>query len=533
MGRTEVKMLVKQIGIAGLGLVVLAATTPSLTRAQNSLADQSDFDVVEATIAEVHAAMNAGALTARALVRLYLDRIETYDKKGPAINAIITINPNALARASELDSIFAESGMVGPLHGIPVIVKDNYDTHDLPTTAGSLSLAGSIPPDDATQVKRIRDAGGIVLAKSNMAEFAFSPYETVGSMLPGYTRNPYALDRVTAGSSGGTAAAVAASFGTVGLGTDTGNSIRGPSSHNALVGIRSTMGLTSRDGIIPLYLDHDIGGPMARTVADAVAVFNVITGYDQKDAVTTASQGHVVDDYSAFLDQEALEGARLGVMRQWSNRDGADPEVLERFEEALVDLQMAGATIIDSVVIPEMDELRRDGLWCSRFEHDLDNYLLSLGPDAPVKSLDDVLESGRYHPTIGARLEYFSEVEGGPDVNDGCIRSRENHSRLRTAVRRELANHNLDAMVFPTWANAPRLIGDLNTPHGDNSQDLSPHTGFPAITVPMGYVRNALPVGLQFFGEAWSEPRLIALAYAYEQATSHRVPPTATPSLRN
>ncbi len=218
----------------------------------------SGFVLEEATIAEIHAAMEAGDLTARQLVEMYLERIEAYDKSGPALNAIIRLNPNALERADELDAAFAESGLTGPLHGIPVIVKDNYDTHDLPTSGGSASLAESIPPDDAFQVRRIREAGAIVLAKSNMAEFAFSPYETVGSMLPGYTRNPYALDRVTAGSSGGTAASVAASCGAVGLGTDTGNSIRGPSSHNALVGIRSTMGLTSRDGIIPLYSDHDL-----------------------------------------------------------------------------------------------------------------------------------------------------------------------------------------------------------------------------------------------------------------------------------
>jgi len=513
-------------------VALVLAGAPTATSAQNAYGDRADFDVVEATIADIHAAMNAGELTARELVQLYLDRIEAYDKQGPAINAIITINPNALARAAELDSIFAESGMVGPLHGIPVIVKDNYDTHDLQTTAGSLSLAGSIPPNDAFQVKRIREAGAIVLAKSNMAEFAFSPYETVGSMLPGYTRNPYALNRVTAGSSGGTAAAVAASLGAVGLGTDTGNSIRGPSSHNALAGIRSTMGLTSRDGIIPLYFDHDVGGPMARTVADAVSVFDVIAGYDPADPVTAESRGRAAERYADFLDPTALYGARIGVARQWSNRAGADAEVLARFEEALDDLRDAGATIVDSVIIPEMNDLRRSGLWCSRFRYDIDNYLESLGPNAPVKSLDEILQSGRYHPTIGARLEYFRDIEGDPEENEGCIRSLENHVRLRTAVRTQLDIHELDALVYPTWSNAPRLIGDLNTPHGDNSQDLAPHTGFPAITVPMGYVKGTLPVGLQFFGEAWSEPKLIALAYSYEQATLHRIAPAATPSLQ-
>ena len=517
---------------AKIGLAFLLLSSTASIEAQSTSGAQTDFEVVEATIAGIHSAMNAGELTARNLVQLYLDRIEAYDKQGPAINAIIVVNPNALARAEELDSIFAESGMVGPLHGIPMIVKDNYDTHDLPTTAGSLSLAGSIPPDDAFQVRRIREAGAIVLAKSNMAEFAFSPYETVGSLLPGYTRNPYSLDRVTAGSSGGTAAAVAASCGAVGLGTDTGNSIRGPSSHNSLVGIRSTMGLTSRDGIIPLYLDHDIGGPMARTVADAVAVFDVIVGYDPADHVTAESQDHATERYADFLDPNALDGARLGVARQWSNRDGFDPEVLAQFEKALEDLRAAGAIVIDSVTIPGMTEMRRSGLWCSRFRHDLNQYLATLGPDAPVNSLDEILQSRRYHPNIRARLERGRDVEGTPETNEGCIRSIENRSLLRAVVREQLELHNLDALVYPTWSNAPRLIGDLNSPHGDNSQDLSPGTGFPAITVPMGYVKGTLPVGLQFFGDAWSEPRLIALAYSYEQATLHRVPPEATPALR-
>ena len=516
-------------GIALL-LGIMSLAVPSAATAQGT-EGAGRFDVVEATIADIHRAMAEGRLTARELVQRYLERIEAYDKRGPALNAIIVVNPDALARADELDRRFHETGMVGPLHGIPVIVKDNYDTHDLPTTAGSLSLAGSVPPDDAFQVRRLRDAGAIVIAKSNMAEFAFSPYETVGSALPGHTRNPYDLRRVPAGSSGGTGAAVAASFGAVGMGTDTGNSIRGPSSHNALVGIRSTMGLTSRDGIVPLYYDKDIGGPMARTVADAVAVFDVIAGYDPQDPVTEAAREHAVGPYSAYLDPNALRGARIGVMRQWSNRAGADAEVLRRFEEALADLQRAGAVVVDSVMIPEIDELRRSGLWCRRFRHDLNDYLRSLGPAAPVKSLDEIVASGRTHPYIQARLEYLQGIEQPPDLEEGCIRARGNQERLREAVRRQIAVHDLDAMVYPTWSNPPRLIGDLNTPHGDNSQDLAPGTGFPAVTVPMGYVRDGLPVGLQIFGDAWTEPRLIAIAYAYEQATHHRRPPPTTPPL--
>lgn len=502
-----------------------------IVQAQDQLPPQPTFQVVEATIAEIHQAMEAGELTARQLVQLYLDRIEAYDKQGPAINAIITINRNALRRADELDSAFAVSGKVGPLHGIPIIVKDNYDTHDLQTTGGSLSLWGSVPPDDAFQVRRIREAGAIVIAKSNMAEFAFTPYETVGSALPGHTRNPYALNRVPAGSSGGTAAAVAASFGTAGLGTDTGNSIRGPSSHTSLVGIRSTMGLTSRDGIMPLYYDKDVGGPMARTVADAVAVLDVIAGYDPADPVTEQGKNHRAESYGDFLDAHALAGARIGVMRQWSNRAGADREVLERFEEALEDMRSAGAIVVDSVLIPEMDDLRRSGLWCRRFKYDLNRYLATLGPEAPVRNLEEIIASRKTHPSIRPRLDFFQAVQDPPDVDEGCLRALQNQRLLRAAVRRQLEVHQLDAMVYPTWSNPPRLIGDLNTPHGDNSQDLAPGTGFPAITVPMGYVRDGLPVGLQIFGDAWSEPTLIAIAYSFEQATHHRMAPPTTPPL--
>ena len=303
--------------------------------------DARAFDLLrsqEATIADIHAALKAKTLTCRGLVQMYLDRIEAYDRKGPALNAIVVTNPDALKVADALDAKFAQSGPVGPLHCVPLIVKDNYETTDMPTSAGSLSLKGVMSKTDAFQIKKLREAGAIMLAKSNMAEFAFDPMETVNSLLPGYTRNPYALDRVTAGSSGGTAAAVAANFGAVGLGTDTGNSIRGPASHTSLVGIRSTMGLTSRDGIVPLFLDKDIGGPMARTVADAVAIFDVIAGYDPADPVTAASQGKRADSYMKFLDKDGVRGMRLGVVRQLFTPQNTDPDVMKRMEQALAEL---------------------------------------------------------------------------------------------------------------------------------------------------------------------------------------------------
>ena len=500
---------------------------------QQPAAPDQGFAVEEATIAEIHQAMTAGRLTARGLVERYLARIETCDQQGPSLNAIITINPRALERADELDAAFRQSGLSGPLHGIPVIVKDNYDTADLPTTAGSLSLAGSRPPDDAFQVRRIREAGAIVLAKSNMAEFAFSPYQTVGSALPGYSRNPYDTRRVTAGSSGGTAAAVAANFGAVGLGTDTGNSIRGPSSHNLLAGIRSTMGLTSRDGIVPLYLDHDIGGPMARTVDDAVAVLDVIAGHDPADPVTEASRENGLaagSSYADHLDPDGLTGARLGVVRQLADAETGDREIKQRFAEALAALESLGATVVD-VHIEELDSIPRGERWCPRFRHDLEAYLASLGPGAPFKTLEAIIESGKFHPSIARGLDYFQAIDGPPEENEVCRKAWANGELLATGVRRVLAEATLDALVYPTWSNPPRLIGDLNTPAGDNSQDLSPHTGFPAITVPMGLVGDGLPAGLTILGDAWSEPRLIELAYAYEQATRHRKPPPACPPL--
>lgn len=291
----------------------LAAFLLHLLPSQSTHA-QGAFAIDETTIADIHAAFRSRTLTCRQLVQAYLNRIERVDKHGPAVNAIVTVNPQALRIADSLDRVAADSR--GALHCIPVIVKDIFETYDLPTTAGSLALEGWQPARDATMVARVRAAGAIVLAKSNMAEWAFTPYETVSSILPGYTRNPYALNRVTAGSSGGTAAAVAANMGEVGLGTDTGNSIRGPSAHNALVGIRSTMGLTSRAGVVPLDITSDIAGPMARTVADAVAVFNVIAASDTADAATAEADARRERDYRAFLVRGTLKGARIGILRQ-------------------------------------------------------------------------------------------------------------------------------------------------------------------------------------------------------------------------
>jgi Asp-tRNA(Asn)/Glu-tRNA(Gln) amidotransferase A subunit family amidase len=510
-------------------LIIALAPAPLL--AQQAPAP-SPFRVEETTIAQIHDAMRTGRLTCHALVDAYLRRIEAYDKNGPALNAIVVVNPDALKQADELDRRYAQGGFVGPLHCVPAIVKDNFETIGLQSAAGSLALKGFVSNKDAFLVKRIKDAGAIVLAKSNMAEWAFSPYETVNSLLPGYTHNPYALNRVTAGSSGGTAAAGAANFGAVGLGSDTGNSIRGPSSHQALVGIRSTMGLTSRAGVIPLSMLADIAGPMTRTVEDAAAVFQTIAGEDPDDPVTAASRGRTIPNYAQSLQRDGLKGARIGILRQAYERDTADPEVLEVFAKAVADLKLAGVTIVDPVRVDLENVRRAQGAGpCQGFKYDINHYLAAQGDRVPAHSLDEVIRSRKFHPSVQVRLQQAQDgPENGPDT-PACKAEADYREAFRAAVAKTMDTEKLDAFVYPTWSNPPRLIGDLNTPHGDNSQVFSPTTGWPAINVPMGYTRGTLPIGMTIFGRAWSEATLIRFAYAYEQATRHRHAPAVAPPL--
>jgi len=491
------------------------------------------FRVEEATIAEIHAAFRDGRLTCRGLVERYLRRIEAYDKNGPAINSLVTLNPRALAEADALDQRYKAGGPSGPLHCIPMIVKDNFETVGMQSSNGSLTFEGYVPATDAFQVARIKAAGAIVLAKSNLAEWAFTPNETLSSILPGYTKNPYALDRVTAGSSGGTAASVAASFGTIGLGSDTGNSIRGPSSHQALVGIRSTMGLTSRAGVFPLNLLADIAGPMGRTVADVATVFQVIVGEDANDAVTQAARGRTIPNYSAGLSRDALRGKRIGVLHQAYEREGTDAEVLQVFAKAIEDLKLAGATVIDPATVEGVDAIRRPpGISCQAFKYDLNQFLAARKGRVPVDDLTAVVKGGKFHPTVRRQLEQTERgPANGPDSAD-CAAERTYRDQVRAAVLKTMDALKLDAFVYPTWSNPPRLIGDLNTPGGDNSQFFSPTTGWPAIQVPMGYTRGVLPAGITFFGRAWTEADLLGMAYAYEQHTHHRRPPASTPPLR-
>jgi Asp-tRNA(Asn)/Glu-tRNA(Gln) amidotransferase A subunit family amidase len=381
---------------------------------------------------------------------------------------------------------------------------------------------------DAFVVKRLRAAGAVMIAKSNMAEFAFSPIETVNSILPGYTRNPYDTSRVTAGSSGGSAAAAAANFGAVALASDTGDSIRGPAAHQALVGLRSTMGLVSRAGVVPLNLGADIAGAVTRTVADTVAVLQVIAGEDPDDPATAAGRGKVDANYAAAMRRDGLKGARLGVLHQAYDTPTLDRDVDAVFRGVLGELRNLGAEVIDPVAVEGFEEIRRaQGAGCNQFKYDLNRYLAALGDKAPMHSLDAIIKSRQFHPSIQARLESAQAADDVPGESPGCRSREEFREKLRAGVVKLMDTAQLDALVYPTWSNPPRLIGDLNTPGGDNNQLFSPSTGFPAITVPMGYTRGGtLPAGLQFFGRAWSEATLIRLAYAYEQATHHRRPPT-------
>src|SRR5689334_19888155 len=518
--------------LISLALVLAVALAAAAQLPKKQSRHIQPFRVEEKTIAQIHAALASRQVTCRGLVEAYLARITAYDQKGPSINAVLLLNPDAVKTADELDVRLKSGGAMRPLECIPVVVKDNYETNALRTTAGSQSLAKFIPTRDAFVVRRIREAGAIVLFKSNMAEIAFTPLETVSSIQPGYTFNPYALNHTTAGSSGGTAAAVAANFGSVGLGTDTGNSIRGPSSHQSLVGIRSTMGLVSRTGVVPLNFLADIASPMTRTVEDAAVVLQVIAGPDTADPITLTSEGHIPPSYLPFLKKDALKGVRLGVLHAAYDRPTADSEVMAVFKNALRELKAAGAEIVDPADVAGLPERPQNPLPCRGFKYDLEHYLAEAG--APVKALDEIIKGGMFHPTIRQRLERAQTNDSAGDDSPGCQANREYRKKFGEAVLATMTTLKLDAFVYPTWSNPPAIIGDVRQNlAGDNSQVYSPTTGFPAITVPMGFTRGAtLPAGLTIFGRPWDEGHLFAFAYAYEQATHHRKPPPTTPPLK-
>lgn len=485
---------------------------------------EANIDLTELTIADIHQAYREGRYNSHQLVSAYVARIAQHDE---LINAITIINPEALSIANALDEEYKVTGVFRPLHGIPLIVKDNFNTKGLPTTGGALALKDFIPAEDAFMVNKLVQAGAIIIAKSNMAEWAFSPMHTESSTA-GTTRNPYNLDYVPAGSSGGTAAAVAANFVTIGIGTDTGNSIRGPSSHGALVGFRSTLGLVSRSGIIPLYLRNDVAGPMCRTVEDATRVLEIIAGYDPEDEVTKYSAGNIPDNYRQFLQKDGLNGARIGILRELSE-DDPDEEIRALFERAIRDLKSLGAEIVDSANIPGFSELSQNQ-WCAEFRKDVESYLATYVKIDTLRTLEDIIRVGTTSEFASRRLQTATQNSGRKDHPEiECLDPYSDVRRIafREAIEKTMDELDLDAFVYPTWNNKPAKIDSFRTGYrGDNNQIVAPHTGQPAFTVPMGFSEGNLPAGLQFLGRMYAESTLIKLAYSYEQGTKHRRPPS-------
>jgi amidase len=505
-------------------LLFLIATLP-VAGAQAPPDRTAVFDVMEKTIPELQAAMSAGTLTSRQLVEIYLARIAAYDKHGPSLNAIVMTSPEALAAADALDAERKAGTVRGPLHGIPVLVKDNYETSEMPTSAGSIALASFHPRGDAFQVKKLRDAGAVILAKTNMHELAAGIF-TAGSRF-GQTRNPYDLDRNPGGSSGGTGAGIAANFAVAGMGSDTCGSIRIPAAHNNLVGLRGTHGLSSRSGIVPLSSTQDIGGPLARTITDLTIMLDTTVGQDSADAITKQGEGHIPKSYRELLRSDALKGARIGVVRALFGSAPEDQEVTTILNRTLETLKKGGAETID-VVIPGLDELlTSSSLINSEFKFDLADYL-ARHPNAPVKSLGDVLDKGLYH----LALESTFRARNAPEKRetDQSRRALIRREALRHAVAAVLEEQRLTALLHPTIRRKPARIGDGQA--GSTCQ-LSAHTGLPALGLPAGWTDDGLPIGMDLLGPAWSEANLLALGFSIEQTMPLRRPPFSTPALVN
>jgi amidase len=492
---------------------------------------KAEFWVEEATISDIHAAMQAGMLTSRELVEMYLRRIRTYDQKGPKLNSVILVNPRALQLADELDAKFKNSGFVGSLHGIPVLLKDNVDTHDMQTTGGSLSLKGYVPPADATITKKLKRAGAIILAKMNLHEFAIWG-ETVNSIL-GQTLNPYDLTRTPGGSSGGTGAGIAANFGVVGIGTDTVNSIRSPASANSLVGIRPTLGLVSREGIIPYSFTQDAVGPITRTVTDAVKTLNVLVGYDPADPATARSIEHIHKDYTQYLDPNGLKGARIGVLKGFFGKEPIHQEVNEVTNAAIETMKQLGAVIV-SIDNPEFDSDRmvnEISVHLYDLKPHLNTYLGDPKRKTPVKSLAEIIASGKYHPSIEENIKDAQALShDDPEYKERLHKRME----LKKLLMQVMTENNLDALVYP---HQQRLVVPIGQTQVDRNGVLASVTGSPAITLPGGFSKPTasapigVPVGIEILGQPWSEPSLIRIAYAFEQGTTFRRPPQSTPAL--
>ena len=487
------------------------------------------FEPEEATIASVHAALQSRQISCVQLTRAYLDRIEAYDHKGPALNAILTVNARALDTAAEMDRLDAASAARRPLHCIPVVLKDNYDTADMPTTGGSVTLAKSVPPADGFIVKRLRDAGAIVLAKANLMELAWSG--TTVSSLGGQTRNPYDLTRTPGGSSGGTGAAIAANFGVLGTGSDTGQSIRSPASANSLVGVRPTRGLVSRAGIIPLSTTQDAAGPITRTVQDAARMLDVIAGYDAADPITAFSVGKIPPSYATGFARDGLRGARIGLLVDFLGRDAVHEPVNAVVEAAVSKMTALGATVV-RVSIPGLDALTRDlSLINFEFKPAFNAYLAGLGTRAPVKTLEEFIARGEFHPALRSGLlaaQQMADPLNSVEYKQMLLRRND----LRQAVMTLIAANTLDAVLYP---HQRRLVVPIGEEQVERNGILSNSTGFPAIAFPGGFspptasAPIGVPVGIEILGPEWSEPMLFKLAYAYQEGARVRRPPASTP----
>ena len=515
--RLQTKLLVLAVGV-----VLMAA---------NAFGQQ--FQLMEASINDIHGAFQSGKLTCRGLVQQYLDRIKAYDQQGPTINAMLYLNPKALDQSEAMDKAFKRGAKLKPLQCIPLVLKDVYDTADMPTTGGSLALKGMQPAKDGFTVVRFRQAGALILGKTNLHELALAGV-TVSS-LGGQTKNPYELTRTPGGSSGGTGA-LAANFATVGTGSDTVNSVRSPSSANSLVGVRPTRGLISRAGVIPVSFTQDAVGPITRTVADAAVMLDVMAGYDQDDPVTALGVGKVPATYTAFLDRNGLKGVRIGVLRTLFGSGSDHQEVNRVMANALEVLKKQGAILVE-VNDPAFDTgtLASDldvQKW--EYKYDLNNYLKAQ-PNPPVHSLAELIATGNYHkPSLEKFLASAEAQQNGlnePDYKDRRVKIDD----LRVRLANALAKDNLVALVYPHQKRLPAMIGNMN--QAERNGILASLTGFPAITLPAGFSTPTasapigVPVGIEFLGQPFSEPQLLKIAYSFEQATHARKLPKSTPPL--
>jgi Asp-tRNA(Asn)/Glu-tRNA(Gln) amidotransferase A subunit family amidase len=482
----------------------------------------AQVEVVESTIRELQEAMSSGRATAAEITAAYLARIEAYDRAGPKLNAMLRLNPNAMAEAEALDRERATRGPRGPLHGIPIVLKDNYDTFDMPTSAGTLALAGLVPPQDAFQVKKLREAGVVILGKSNMHELA-SGITTIGS-LGGQTLNPYDPTRNPGGSSGGTGAAIAASFAAVGWGSDTCGSIRIPAAHNNLVGLRPTKGLSSIAGIIPLSHTQDVGGPLARRVEDLAIALDATIGADPADPATRTLDGREIPRFVDALDRDALRGARIGVFEPLFGTDPEDAAVGEIVRDAVRRMEALGATVVTVEMPSAQTLLAGSSVIGHEFKWDLMDYLATV-PDAPVGSLEEIIELGLVHDAvIGTMRRWDEPTQRNTEEYRAALDAR---SSLAEAVLSEMNGRSLDALAYPPIRRVAARIGE---PQPGSACQLSAHTGLPAVSLPAGWT-DELPVGIELLGRPFDDARLVALAYAFEQASEIRRAPRITPEL--